>query len=246
MNTQTHLRNEHGQVLIQFAIMFMAVLAFVALAIEAGNVYSERRLLQNVLSCVHLHRTLRTAGSRLMRNAERYLKSPEEMNRLFSSFPEALRNTLEFSERASGFSLAELRYQYPAEICPPGSSPSEYLRTLTMQGARERFPQGIPEKVLSLLEEEFCLISELQYEKYFLTCYDIVRHARSLGILCQGRGAAANSVVCFCLGITAVDPMRIDLLFARFISKERNEPPDIDIDFEHERREEVIQYIYSK
>lgn len=212
---------------------------------------AERKALQDVLSCIREHTSIQKAGYLLQANAERYLKSVSEMHRLFADLPAgvgtgALRRTLELSEALSNFSLDQLRYEYPHEICPNGVSAFEYLKTLTWKGAAKRFPDGIPEKITLLLEQEFKLIHELGYEKYFLTCYDIVRHARSLGILCQGRGAAANSAVCFCLEITSVNPDEIDLLFARFVSKERNEPPDIDIDFEHERREEVIQYIYKK
>jgi error-prone DNA polymerase len=150
------------------------------------------------------------------------------------------------SSLSAGFSLDQLRYEYPHETCPPGKAPMEHLIELTWQGAVEHYPQGVPEKVRKQIEHEFELIEELQYAPYFLTVHDLVRFARSRGILCQGRGAAANSAVCYCLGVTAVDPDRINLLFERFVSRERNEPPDIDIDFEHERREEVIQYIYEK
>lgn len=205
-----------------------------------------RRPLQDVLTCIKHGCTVFNAGYLLQQNAENYLKSPQEMQRLFRDIPQALQRGLELSERASAFSLSQLKYEYPEEVCPHDNSPLEYLKQLTFEGARERYPQGIPDKVRQNLEEEFNLITELKYEKYFLTCYDIVRFARSKDILCQGRGAAANSSVCYCLGVTAVDPTRVDLLFARFVSKERNEPPDIDIDFEHERREEVIQYVYDR
>jgi error-prone DNA polymerase len=168
------------------------------------------------------------------------------MARLFDDCPKAVTRTLEIARRAAAFSLDELRYQYPQEICPPGKSPIAHLRELTWHGAREHYPDGIPQPVRDRLEHELELIEELDYARYFLTVHDLVLFARSRGILCQGRGAAANSAVCYCLGVTAVDPDRIDLLFERFVSRERNEPPDIDIDFEHERREEVIQYIYRK
>jgi error-prone DNA polymerase len=187
-----------------------------------------------------------TAGYLLAQNGERHLKPVDEMVRLFREDRPALERTLELTEMTAGFSLDELRYEYPTEICPAGHDVHTYLTEKTWAGARERYPSGIPAKVEQAIKEELALIRELAYEKYFLTCHDIVVFARSRGILCQGRGAAANSVVCFCLGITSVDPATIDLLFARFVSKERNEPPDIDIDFEHERREEVIQYIYTK
>lgn len=206
----------------------------------------ERRPLQDILSCIRQKTTIQSAGYSLFQHSERYLKPPQELYRLFREYPHALTRTMEVSEQASGFSLDSLRYEYPEEVCENGTSPLEYLTRLTWKGADERYPDGIPDKVSQLIREELSLIHELAYEKYFLTCFDIVRFARSKSILCQGRGAAANSVVCFCLGITSVNPSKIDLLFARFISKERSEPPDIDIDFEHERREEVIQYIYQK
>lgn len=206
----------------------------------------ERKPLQDVITCIREGCTLTQAGFRLFQNGERYLKSPQEMRRLFRELPDAITRTHEIAEMASGFTLSSLTYTYPDEICPAKLSPAEHLRACVFKGAHERYPQGIPDRVLSNIEEELALIRELDYEKYFLTCYDIVAFARGKNILCQGRGAAANSTVCFCLGITAVDPQEIDLLFARFISKERQEPPDIDIDFEHERREEVIQYIYAK
>lgn len=206
----------------------------------------QRKPLQDVLTCIREHTTIHEAGFYLTKNAERYLKSPQETARLFKDFPEAITRTIQISEMTSGFSLNELKYEYPFEICPPDLTPHQYLLKLVKEGAQEKYPSGIPEKVIGSIHNELSIIKELNYEKYFLTCYDIVRFARSRGILCQGRGAAANSTVCFCLGITAVDPDQIDLLFARFVSKERNEPPDIDIDFEHERREEVIQYIYEK
>lgn len=205
----------------------------------------ERKDLQDVLTCIRLGTNLNDAGFELKQNAERHLKSPDEMSRLFRDKPYAIRRSVELADRL-GFSPAELKYEYPDEICPHGERPIERLASLTRLGAEERYPGGIPEKVQRLIHEELDLIKELGYEKYFLTCHDIVSFARSQNILCQGRGAAANSAVCFCLGITSVDPAKIDLLFARFVSKERNEPPDIDIDFEHERREEVIQYIYKK
>jgi error-prone DNA polymerase len=208
--------------------------------------HAARRPLQDVLTCIRSHCTIQDAGFKLFHNAERHLKTPDEMARLFRDLPQALRRGIEIAESCRGFSLSQLRYEYPREIAPDGTTPEEYLRLLTQQGAAGRYPEGVPDKVKVLLEEELSLIRELDYEKYFLTCHDIVRHARELGILCQGRGAAANSAVCYCLGITSVNPATSDMLFARFISKERNEPPDIDIDFEHERREEVIQYLYER
>jgi len=206
----------------------------------------QRRPLQDVLTCIRLGTTIETAGYALHANAERHLKSPEEMSRLFAMMPHALSRSLAIAERTKGFTLDQLRYEYPDEVCPLGLSPTQYLRTLTEEGATIAYPQGIPANVRAQIEHELALIADLKYEPYFLTVHDIVRFARSQSILCQGRGAAANSAVCFCLGITNVNPAQGNLLFERFISKERNEPPDIDIDFEHERREEVIQYIYAK
>ena len=205
----------------------------------------ERRFLQDVLTCIREHCTLETAGARLFANAERHLKAPKEMARLFAAYPQAVRNTVEIARRCT-FRLDELRYEYPQEICPIGRTPTEYLAELAWEGARRRFPDGVTPRVRAQIEHELALIAELAYEPYFLTVWDIVQFARSRGILCQGRGSAANSAVCYCLEITAVDPDHIDVLFERFVSRERNEPPDIDVDFEHERREEVFQYIYSK
>ena len=207
---------------------------------------ADRRPLQDVLTCIRLGCTLPEAGFRLFAHAERHLKRSQEMARLFAEHPQAITRTVEIANRAAAFNLDELRYEYPDEICPPHRTPMQYLIDLTWQGAAKHYPQGVPKKVRRQIENEFALIDELNYAPYFLTVYDLVVFARSRGILCQGRGAAANSAVCYCLGVTAVDPDRIDLLFERFVSRERNEPPDIDIDFEHERREEVIQYIYSK
>ncbi len=204
-----------------------------------------RRPLQDVLTCIREHCTIREAGFRLAGNAERHLKSPEEMARLFKDHPDALARTLEIAGRIN-FSLDELRYEYPKDPVMGAGDPQTILARLTMAGARERYGEAVPEKVRRQLDHELALIGELNYAPYFLTVYDIVRFARSQEILCQGRGSAANSAVCYCLAITAVDPNRLDLLFERFISAERDEPPDIDVDFEHERREEVIQYIYEK
>ncbi len=205
----------------------------------------ERRFLQDVLTCIRERCTLETAGKRLFANAERHLKPVDALARLFVEHPRALQRTTEIAQRCT-FSLDELRYEYPEEFRPLDRTPSEYLSDLTWRGARDRFPDGVPPKVVKQIKHELALIAELSYEPYFLTVWDIVRFARSSGILCQGRGSAANSAVCYCLGVTAVDPDRIDVLFERFVNKERNEPPDIDVDFEHERREEVFQYIYDK
>jgi error-prone DNA polymerase len=205
----------------------------------------DRRPLQDVLTCIREKCTVVEAGFRLEANAERHLKSPEEMSRLFAAYPDAIERTLEIAE-ACTFSLGELSYQYPDEPVPPRKTPQEHLEDLTWNGARWRYADEVPPHVEATLREELALIRKLNYAQYFLTVYDIVHFARNQGILCQGRGSAANSAVCFCLGITAVDPTKHNLLFARFISQQREEPPDIDVDFEHERREEVIQYLYRR
>jgi error-prone DNA polymerase len=205
----------------------------------------DRRPLQDVLTCIREHATLETAGRRLAANAERHLKPPVEMARLFRSHPQAIAETCAASAELA-FSLDELRYEYPDEIVEGFATPQEALVHFTFQGAARRYPAGIPDKVRFALAHELTLIGELRYAPYFLTVFDIVRFARGKGILCQGRGSAANSSVCFCLGITEVDPDKSDLLFERFVSADRREPPDIDVDFEHARREEVIQYIYAR
>jgi error-prone DNA polymerase len=205
----------------------------------------DRKPLMDVLTCIREHCTIDQAGFRLTANAERHFKPPEEMARLFRRHPEAVMQTMAIAERCN-FSLDELRYEYPDDEAPPGTTPQAELKRLAWEGAEERYPDGIPAKIRTQIDYELKLIDELGYAPYFLTVHDIVRYARSKGILCQGRGSAANSTVCYCLGITAIDPAEIDLLFERFVSAERNEPPDIDVDFEHERREEVIQYIYAK
>jgi error-prone DNA polymerase len=207
----------------------------------------ERRPLQDVVTCIREKVTIATAGYLLNANAERHLKSPQEMTRLFARWPHAIAATRAFAD-ALHFSLDELRYEYPRETVPEGRTPQQYLELLTWKGAEERWPDGISKKVLTQLNHELRLIEKLDFARYFLTVHEIVAFARSLSppILCQGRGSAANSAVCYCLGITAVDPATSDLLFERFISEERKEPPDIDVDFEHERREEVIQHIYQK
>ncbi|HWT32048.1 MAG TPA: error-prone DNA polymerase, partial [Propylenella sp.] len=205
----------------------------------------ERRCMQDVLSCVREHVTLENAGRLLEANAERHMKAAAEMARLFADMPDAVTETLRIFERLA-FSLDELQYDYPLEPSGRSATPFDELVRLTWEGAAERYPAGVPDKVAATLEHELAIIKHLKYEPYFLTVWDIMRHARALGILCQGRGSAANSAVCYCLRITDVDPARGDLLFERFVSPERNEPPDIDVDFEHERREEVIQYVYEK
>ena len=205
----------------------------------------ERQALQDILTCIRESCTIDQAGLRLTANAERYLKSPEEMARLFKSYPEAIAQTIEIAD-ACAFSLDELQHQYPKELAPGSSSPQLHLARLAHQGANERYSGEVPDRVHQQIDRELELIEQLGYAPYFLTVHDIVQFAKSQNILCQGRGSAANSSVCYCLGITAVDPSRADLLFERFISAARDEPPDIDVDFEHERREEVIQYIYAK
>jgi error-prone DNA polymerase len=206
-----------------------------------------RRQLQDVLTCIREGCTIQTAGLRLEANAERHLKSPAEMARLFKPWPEATARTLEIAARCR-FSLAELKYEYPDEPVPPGKTAMQHLTDLAWAGAKWRYGEAIPQKVVDLLHKELALIEELGYPNYFITVHDIVQWARGQGILCQGRGSAANSSVCFCLGVTAVDPCKPDhdVLFERFISKERDEPPDIDVDFEHERRELVMQYVYDR
>ena len=204
-----------------------------------------RRELQDVVTCIREHLTIDKAGKILEANAERYLKPSQEMARLFRDAPDAISETVRFAGRIS-FSLAQLKYNYPEEPVPPGRTPNEYLRELTWEGAHRRYRDGIPLAVKSTLEKELALIEKLDYAPYFLTVRDIVGFARARNILCQGRGSAANSAVCYVLDITAVDPAQNDLLFERFISQERKEPPDIDVDFEHERREEVIQDVYKR
>jgi error-prone DNA polymerase len=202
-----------------------------------------RKPLQDVLTAVRLGKPVAECGLALQTNAEAHLRSRERIGQLYP--PELLANTLVVANRCR-FSLDELRYHYPMEAVLPGLTPSETLRRFTLEGANKRYPQGLSEGVQKQLEHELALIAELHYEMYFLTVHDIVAYARSQNILCQGRGSAANSAVCYCLGVTEVDPARSSVLFERFISRERDEPPDIDVDFEHQRREEVIQYIYTK
>ena len=216
--------------------------------VATGDVHAHsaaRRPLQDVLTCIREHCTIDDAGYRLHANAERHLKAPDEMARLFAEWPDAVTRSADIAAMCD-FSLDELRYEYPVDPVPHGSTPQAELERLAWAGAAGRYPPGVPQKVRAQIVHELDLIGGLGYAPYFLTVHDIVRFARSRGILCQGRGSAANSAVCYCLGITAVDPAHIDLLFERFVSAERDEPPDIDVDFEHERREEVIQYIYGK
>jgi error-prone DNA polymerase len=204
-----------------------------------------RRPLQDVLTCIREKTTIDAIGKRLEANAERYLKPADEMARLFRDVPEAIAETMRFTGRIK-FSLDQLKYQYPDEPVPPGKTAQRHLEDLTWQGAHKRFPVRISPKTKKVLHKELRLIRKLKYAHYFLTVHDIVRYARSQNILCQGRGSAANSAVCYVLGVTSVDPTKVDLLFERFISKERLEPPDIDVDFEHSRREEVMQYVYKR
>ena len=214
--------------------------------VACGDVHMHvrsRKPLQDVLTAVRVGKPVAECGMALQPNAEQHLRQRMRLAQLYPA--EALRQSVLFAERCE-FSMAELRYQYPEEIVPPGETLSHYLRRITYEGADGRYPQGIPAAVQEQMERELALIEKLSYEPYFLTVYDVVHFARSRRILCQGRGSAANSTVCYCLGITEVDPTMAMLLFERFISEERNEPPDIDVDFEHERREEVMQYIYNK
>lgn len=203
-----------------------------------------RRMLQDVVTCIRHGVTIDDLGDCRERHADRYLKAPAEMHRLFARYPEALARTTEIAERCT-FDLAELSYQYPEERDDPNLTPQQTLEKLTWEGAAQRYPEGLPDDTRKTLEHELRLIEKLQYAPYFLTVNAIVRFARSKKILCQGRGSAANSAVCYVLGITSIDPARNDLLFERFVSEERREPPDIDVDFEHERREIVMQWIYE-
>lgn len=204
-----------------------------------------RRPLQDVLTCIREKTTIEAVGRKLEANAERFMKTPREMARLFRDFPEAIAETMRFADKID-FSLDQLKYQYPDEPVPPGKTAQGHLEDLTWAGVDTYFGGKIDDKLRATLKKELALIAELKYAHYFLTVHDIVHYARSQNILCQGRGSAANSAVCYVLGITSVDPTKVDLLFERFISKERLEPPDIDVDFEHSRREEVMQYVYRR
>jgi error-prone DNA polymerase len=203
-----------------------------------------RRMLQDVVTCIRLHTTIDHAGFKKERHSDRLLKAPQEMERLFAGYAPAVRRTQEIANRCR-FSLDELTYSYPAEVLQDGLTAQERLEKLCWEGAAQRYPDALPDLVATQIRHELNLIERLNYAPYFLTVESIVRFARSKGILCQGRGSAANSAVCYVLGVTAIDPVRQGLLFERFISEERREPPDIDVDFEHERREEVIQWIYK-
>lgn len=216
--------------------------------VAAGDVHyhvSQRKALHDVLVAIRNGTTVAEAGDELLSNAMRHLQTVEQRASAFTDYPDAIARTIEIAERCT-FQLDELRYEYPEELAPNGQRPIEFLRELSWAGAHRRYPTGVPHKVKALIDHELELIEELHYEAYFLTVWDLVRFARKRDILCQGRGSAANSAVCFCLEVTSVDPATTDVLFERFISRERNEAPDIDVDFEHQRREEVLQYLYEK
>ena len=205
--------------------------------------HADRLPLQHILHATKVHTSVHEIGREALSNAERSLRTTHKIKKLY---PEKwLANTHSLAQQFT-FSLEELRYQYPAELVPEGYTPTSYLRERVEEGIKIRFPEGITSEIRQTIEKELRLIAEQEYEYFFLTIYDIVQFAKQQRILYQGRGSAANSVVCYCLEITAVDPRQISVLFERFISKERNEPPDIDVDFEHQRREEIIQYIYKK
>jgi len=238
---------EAGEVLAERALREEAARFRIPTAAAREVLYhaAPRRPVQDVLACIRHGRTLANAGRALKPNAEHELLPPAAFTTLFEDDPASIARTREIAGRCS-LSLSELRYRYPSERLPDGKTSSEWLAELTRRGARARYPEGVPAKVRELLQKELALIDELDYCGYFLTMWEIVRFCREQGILCQGRGSAANSAVCYCLGVTAVDPARIDLLFERFLSKERAEPPDIDLDIMHERREEVIRHVYAK
>ena len=240
-----HFRGDDGARLA--ALQALAQELDLALVATGDVLYHSphRRPLQDVLTCVRHHTTIDHAGLVLAPNAERHLRAAASMARLFAGYDDAVARTVEIAGRCR-FSLDELVYEYPDEPVPAGKTAQAHLEELADEGAVWRFPDGVPQTVTDALRRELKIIAQLSYAPYFLTVHDIVKFARQEGILCQGRGSAANSVVCYCLGVTAVNPMEIDLLFERFIAPERNEPPDIDVDFEHERREEVIQYIYRR
>lgn len=240
------LRRRPGDARRLFDLSNLAIAAGVRTIATNDVLYHvpKRRMLQDVVTCIRHGCTIDELGFRRERYADRYLKPPAEMTRLFRNHPEAVENALALADQCR-FSLDELAYQYPEERTLPGLTPQRALEKLAWEGAAERFPDGVPDDVAATLRHELGLIEKLEYAPYFLTVNAIVRFARSQGILCQGRGSAANSAVCYVLGITAIDPSRNDLLFERFVSEERREPPDIDVDFEHERRETVIQWVYD-
>ncbi len=240
------LRRRPNDALRLHELSQMAQRAGVATVVTNDVLFHEpgRRMLQDVVTCIRHNCTIDDAGFRRERHADRYLKPPEEMYRLFSAYPDALENTLKIVKKCR-FSLAELEYQYPDEQQVPGITAQEALEKFVWEEAPKRYPDGVPEKVAKTLRHELAVIAKKKYAAYFLTVNKIVRRAREMKILCQGRGSAANSAVCFVLGITAIDPKESDLLFERFVSEDRDEPPDIDVDFEHQRREEIIQWIYD-
>jgi len=240
------LRRRPGDALRLHQLANLATQAGVLPVVTNDVLFHEpgRRLLQDVVTCVRHRCTIDELGFRRERHADRHLKPAAEMHRLFSKYPEALTRTLEIADRCR-FSLEELAYQYPDEVSEPGMTPQQTLEALTWEGAARRYPEGVPDKVTAILRHELGLIERLGYAPYFLTVNSIVRFARSQDILCQGRGSAANSAVCYVLGVTSIDPERNDLLFERFVSEERREPPDIDVDFEHERREIVLQWVFD-
>jgi error-prone DNA polymerase len=214
-------------------------------AIEVLYHNAARRPLQDVMTCIRHGVTLATAGRKIRPNAEHAVATPHAFRSLFEDDPASVERTLAVAERCT-FNLDRIRYRYPSERLPDGQTSAQWLEQLTREGAKTRYPDGVPDKVTALIDKELALIDELDYCGYFLTMWEIVRYCKEHDILCQGRGSAANSAVCYCLGVTAVDPARIDLLFERFLSRERAEPPDIDLDIMHERREEVIQHVYAK
>ncbi|WP_296039590.1 error-prone DNA polymerase, partial [uncultured Agrobacterium sp.] len=240
------LRRRPNDALRLHELSQMAQRAGVATVVTNDVLFHEpgRRMLQDVVTCIRHNCTIDDAGFRRERHADRYLKPSEEMYRLFSAYPDALENTLKIVKKCR-FSLAELEYQYPDEQQVPGITAQEALENFVWEEAPKRYPDGVPEKVAKTLRHELAVIAKKKYAAYFLTVNKIVRRAREMKILCQGRGSAANSAVCFVLGITAIDPKESDLLFERFVSEDRDEPPDIDVDFEHQRREEIIQWIYD-
>ena len=216
--------------------------------LASGDVHyhvAERAILHDCLLATRFNTTIDQVTTERLSNSQHHLRSLDRIQQLYSDIPDAIERTCEVAAKLQ-FSLEDLRYDYPVELAPDGQRPIDYLKRLAWEGAKKRYDGNVPQKVIDLLRHEIELIEELHYEAYFLTVWDLVRFARSRGILCQGRGSAANSIVCYCLGVTSVDPNRLDLLFERFISRERNEAPDIDVDFEHQRREEVLQYIYEK
>jgi error-prone DNA polymerase len=216
--------------------------------VASGDVFyhvSERALLHDCLLATRFNSTIEQVRTERLSNAQQHLRSLASIAKMYRQFPEAIDRTNEIAVRCQ-FGLDQLRYEYPVELAPDGQTPIDFLKRITWEGAKKRYASGVPARIIGMLRHELNLIAELKYEAYFLTVWDLVRFARQRGILCQGRGSAANSVVCYCLGVTSVDPNRLDLLFERFISRERNEAPDIDVDFEHQRREEVLQYIYEK